>query len=198
MKRTNTIKLFIKQNRRLLLLLLLPLLGCVVGLVWYTSLCAVLPSEWLALLPQTPVTGSAAGIFAEWFASCFQPLCLLILMFLAGLSVCGAPVAIAVPIFWGIGLGLCEAYYVSSGLNGWFVIATVLLPHSVMELVALLMGCSESLRMTVLVTVQLMPRSARCGGLWQDFRLYLIRFLLLAALLLGAGVLDVVLRLLVM
>ncbi len=196
MKRTNSVGHFFVQHRRLLLFLLLPLLGCVVGLIVYTSLSEVLPAQWLALLPLKPIVGGVSGAFAQWFASCFQPLCLLLLLFLAGLSAFGAPLVIVVPVFWGIGLGMSEAYYANVGARGWLVLAAVLLPHAVMELVALLMGCSEAMRMTLLVTVQLLPRSARCGGLWQDFRLYLVRFLLLAALLLGAGALDVVLRLL--
>ncbi len=196
MKRTNLIRRFFTQHRRLLLLLLLPLAGCVIGILCYSSLSAVLPAEWVALLPIKPIDGGIAGAFAGWFSSCFQPLCLLLLLFLSGLSACGAPLIIAVPIFWGIGLGMSEAYYTQSGIGGWLTLAAVLLPHAVMEAVALLMGCSEALRMTFLVTVQMLPRSARCGGLWQDVRLYAVRFLLLAVLLIGAAVLDVILRLL--
>ena len=196
MKRTNSIGRFFVQHRRLLVFLLLPLSGCVAGLVLYTTLSTVLPTEWMALLPLKPITGGFAGACGQWFASCFQPLCLLILVFIAGWSACGMPLLIVIPVFWGIGLGMSEAYYAANGVSGWLVLAAVLLPHAIMELVAILMGCSEAMRMTVLVTVQLFPRSARCGGLWQDFRLYVIRFLLLAALLLGAGVLDVMLRLL--
>ncbi len=196
MKRTNSIGRFFLQNRRLLLLLLLPLIGCVCGMVLYAPLQASLPTEWWALLPLKQISGGFHGVFTQWFSACFQPLCLLALLFFSGVSACGAPVVFLVPVFWGIGLGFSEAYYAQNGMAGWFVIAAVLLPSAVMELVALLMACSESLRMTLLVAVQLLPRSARCGGLWQDFRLYCARFLLLLVLILGAGALDVILRLL--
>ena len=101
-----------------------------------------------------------------------------------------------VPLFWGMGLGLSEIYYAQNGVGGWLILAIIVLPSAVMELVALLMACSESLRMTLLMAVQIFPRSARCGGLWQDFRLYCVRFLLLLILIVGAGALDVILRLL--
>lgn len=196
MKRTNSIGTFLKQNRRLLLLLLLPLIGCISGMVLYSPLSSSLPEEWWALLPLTPVKADVANVFTQWFSSCFQPLCLLVLLFLSGVSACGAPIVLLVPVFWGIGLGFSEAYYVQNGMSGWLVIAVLLLPSAIMELVALLMACSEALRLTLLMAVQLLPRSARCGGLWQDFRLYCVRFLVLSAFILGAGALDVILRLL--
>lgn len=196
MKRTNSIGRFFLQNRRLLLFLLLPLIGCIGGMLLYAPLQVSLPAEWWALLPLKPITGGLQGVFTQWFSSCFQPVCLLVLLFLAGISACGAPTVFLIPIFWGIGIGFSEAHYAQNGMSGWFVLAAVLLPSAVMELVALLMACSESLRMTLLTAVQLSPRSARCGGLWQDFRLYCVRFLLLLILILGAGALDVILRLL--
>ncbi len=191
MKRTNSWLRFFVQNRRLLLFLILPLVGCIVGMLLYHSL----PEEWAALLPVRAVEGSVSGVFSGWLNTCVQPICLLVLLFIAGLSVCGAPLVVCVPVFWGIGLGLCQAHYLSDGVKGWLTIAVALLPAAVLELVALLMACSEALRMTLLVAVQLLPRSAHCGGLWPDFRLYSMRFLLLLAILLGASALDVLLRL---
>lgn len=196
MKRTNSIVDFLKQNRRLLLFLLLPLIGCIGGMLLYSPLSTSLPAEWWALLPLPPVKGDMASVLWQWLSSCFQPLCLLALLYFLGVSACGAPLILLVPIFWGIGLGFSEAYYVQNGMNGWLVLAVVLLPPAVMELVALLMACSESLRLTLLMAVQLLPRSAHCGGLWRDFRLYSMRFLMLLGLILGAGALDVILRLL--
>ena len=101
-----------------------------------------------------------------------------------------------VPLYFGVGAGFREAYYAQNGGHGWLVIAVVFLPPTIMQLVALLMASSEALRMTTTMTIQLMPRAARCGGLWRDFRLYILRFLALLALLCGASALDVIMRLL--
>ncbi len=73
--------------------------------------------------------------------------------------------------------------------------AVLVIPHSLVAGAALLMGCAESMRMSFLLAGQLLPNSAHCGGLWLDFRLYCVRFLLFVGLALGAGVLDVCLRL---
>ena len=176
----------------MLLFLLLPTVGCVWGICLYPTM----QSQWTALLPITPIDGGFRAVFSQWITSCFQPLCLMLLLFVAGLSAFGTPIVLAVPVFWGLGLGLCEAWYMQRGISGLPVVALVLLPHAVMELVAVLMASSEALRMTFLVASQLLPHSSRGGGLFDDFRLYGMRFLLLIALICGAGALDVLLRLL--
>jgi hypothetical protein len=64
-----------------------------------------------------------------------------------------------------------------------------------MEAVVLLMASSECLRMSLHFAATLLPRSAHCGGLWQEFRLYGLRFVVLLLLMLAAGALDVGMRL---
>ncbi len=192
-KRTNHTRRFLADNRRLLLFLLLAVFGCVLGMVLYA---VIQPSVWSKLLVLERVPRGFSGAFSQLFESCFQPVLLLTVLFISGLSACGAPSAVVVPIFWGVGLGLVQTHYYADGWSGLLVIAAVLLPHSVMEAVALLMASSEALRMSVRLTGLLLPRSAHCGGLWQEFRLYCVRFLLLLLLLFGAGALDVVMRLL--
>ncbi len=191
-KRTNRVGRFITDNRRLLAFLLLPIGGCVCGMVLYGL---VQPAEWLGLLTVESVSRSFSGVFSQLFESCFQPVLLLALLFIAGLSACGAPIAVVIPIFWGLGLGMTQACYYANGWQGLLVVAAVMLPHSAMEAVALLMASSECLRMSLRFTVLLLPRSAHCGGLWQEFRLYCFRFLVLLLLLFGAGALDVAMRL---
>ena len=195
MKRTGTTRMvrFVKENQRLLLFLLLPIGGCLCGLLLYGAVSA---AEWITLVEIRPVPVGIGQVFSQLFESCFQPILLLAILFVSGLSACGIPAALAVPVFWGMGVGLTQACYYAEGWGGVAVVAAVLLPHSVMEAVVLLMAASECFRMSVRFAVQLLPRSAHCGGLWQDFRLYAVRFLLLLLLLFVAGALDVGMRLL--
>ena len=184
---------FLADNYRTLLFLALPLAGCLCGSLLYG---AVRGSVWARLLPIGAVPRTFGAIWSAFWSSCFQPLLLLAVLFVSGLSACGLPAAMATPVFWGIGLGLTQAYYYASGWAGVGVTAAVLLPHSVMEAVALLMGAAECFRMSVRFAALLLPHSAHCGGLWQPFRLYAMRFFLLALLLLGAAATDVGTRLL--
>ncbi|MBR2338677.1 MAG: stage II sporulation protein M [Clostridia bacterium] len=194
MKRTNLRIRFFTDNRRLLLLLVFLFVGCIGGVVLYHSLKGELLERANTLLPLRGITGGIRGGFSQLCSSCFQTLCLLAVLFIAGLSACGAPIAFTIPLFWGAGLGMTQAYYYASGGAGVLLTALLVLPHSLPEAAALLMGCAESLRMSMQITGQLLPRGAHCGGLWQDFRLYSVRFLLLLPLLLAAGALDVGLR----
>ena len=191
-KRTNRIGRFLSENRRLLLFLLLSVVGCIFGMLLHPL---IQTAQWLNLFSIRPVSTTATAVFSGLIEPCFQPILLLLVLFVSGLSACGAPFSVLVPVFWGFGLGLTQAQYYAVGWQGVLVIAAVMLPHTVMELVALLMGASESLRMSLRFTVLLLPRSAHCGGLWQEFRLYGLRFLVLALLLFGAGAVDVILRL---
>ena len=118
----------------------------------------------------------------------------LLALFLAGLSTYGAPVTVLVPIFFGLGVGLTEAYYYGAGRPGILFVALLVVPRTLIAATALLMGCSESLRMSLLLSGQLLP-NAHCGGLWLDFRLYCVRFLVFFGLAFAAGVVDVCLRL---
>ena len=194
MKRTNLWLRFFADNRRLLLLLLLLFVGYVGGLIVYRSLDGILLERANVLLPIREVQGGLRGGFSQLISSCFQSFCLLAILFIAGLSACGAPISLVIPLFWGAGLGMTQAYYYTLGGSGVLLAAVLVLPHSLPEAAALLMGCAESLRMSMQVACQLLPRNAHCGGLWQDFRLYSGRFLLLLPLLLLAGAMDVGLR----
>ena len=191
-KRTTALKRFLVENKRLLLLLLLPLVGVIIGMTLYGS---VRSAEWAELLAIRRVPTGFGQAVSQFFASCFQPLLLLAVLFVAGLSACGLPVAVLTPVFWGVGFGLTLANCYADGWAGVALSAAVLLPHSVMEAVVLLMASSECLRMSLHFAATLLPRSAHCGGLWQEFRLYGLRFAVLLLLALAAGALDVGMRL---
>lgn len=190
----NSLGEFFASNRRLLVFLSLFLLGVFGGAMVFTVSHSALNPELSLLLKIPPIDGGFRGGISVLFSSCFSTVVLLLLLFLAGLTACGAPVAVLVPIFFGLGVGLTEAYYYGAGRSGILFVALLVIPHSLLAATALIMGCSESLRMSLLLSGQLLP-SAHCGGLWQDFRLYCVRFLVFFGLAFGAGVLDVFLRL---
>lgn len=186
---------FVAENRRLLAFLALFFIGVLGGVLVFTASHGSLSEELALMLDVPAVAEGFQGGIAALFSSCFSTVVLLLVLFLAGMSTCGAPVAVLVPVFYGLGLGLTEAYYYGAGGTGVLFTALLVVPHSLIAAAALLMGCSESLRLTLLLSGQLLPTSAHCGGLWQDFRLYCVRFLLFFGLAFGAGVLDVCLRL---
>lgn len=195
MKRTNSLWRQATDVRRVLPLLILVLIGCGCGVAVYALLRDELPASVTGLLALNPVTGGVRGGFSQLFTTCFQPLCLLAVLFLSGLSACGAPVILLAPLFWGIGLGLSLAHTYTVGTVGLLAAAVFVLPPALPEAIALLIGGVGAMRMSLHMAGQLLPHGAHCGGLWQTFRWYCLRFLLVVPLLLLSGLLDVVLRL---
>lgn len=186
---------FFAQNRRLLVFLLLFLLGVTGGALVFLAAHDGLTRDLALILQVRPVEKGLTGAAAALGSSCFSVFLLLALLFLCGLSACGAPVTALVPFFFGLGVGLTEAYYYGIGGAGILFTALFVIPHNLLAAAALLMGCSESLRMTLLLSGQLLP-SVHCGGLWRDFKLYCIRFAMFLGIMLAAGIVDVLMRVL--
>jgi hypothetical protein len=184
---------FLVNNRRLLIFLLLFLCGVVGGIWVFISSHSFLSKELKTILNLETVTGGFSGGIGILFSSCLSTFILLALLFLSGLSACGAPMTAIVPFFFGMGLGLTESFYYGSGSSGILFVVLLVIPHNLLSIVALVMGCSESLRMTLLLGGQLLP-GAHLGGLWQDFKLYTVRFLICTGITFAAGIVDVCFR----
>ncbi len=191
---TPTLREFLEQNRRLLIFLALLLAGVLGGVLIFTVSHETLAHELSLMLDIPAIQGGFKGGMSVLFSSCFSTFVLLLVLFLAGLTAYGAPVTAIVPVFFGLGIGMTEAYYYGAGRLGILFVAVLVVPRTLVAATALLMGCSESLRMSLLLSGQLLPSSAHCGGLWQDFRLYGVRFLVFFGLAFAAGVVDVCLR----
>lgn len=185
---------FLLDNRRLLIFLTLFLCGTCSGVLLFVACKDTVSADLAVMLRVEAVEGGFMKGISMLFSSCFSTLLLLAVLFLCGLSACGAPVTIVLPFFFGLGLGMTEAYYYGVGNMGILFTAIFIIPHYLVAAAALLMSCSESLRMTLLISGQLLP-SVHCGGLWQDFKLYCIRFVIFAGIALAAGIIDVCLRL---
>lgn len=196
MRRTNRrgrkwreIRRFCGENHRLLAYLFLWLVGLIGGLLVRSSVLEGIT----AITAIQPIEPSVTHGISQVFASCFLTECLLLILFVAGLSACGAPITAIVPLFYGLGLGITQAYWGAQGNQGMLLSALWIWPHSLIETIALLMGCCESLRLSLRITAQLLP-GGTIGSLWRDFRLYITRFLLFGLIGFGAGIVDVLLR----
>lgn len=192
MKRTTTrhrreIAHFIADNRRLFPFVGLLLAGVVAGVAVYPAVNP--PDGWLALSPVG--TGIAGWGQALWNSS-FSTLTILTALYLLGLWGCGAPFILAVPVFYGLGLGLTEAHYYHRGPSGILSVALLILPVGLLTGGLLTAAAVQSLRLSLRLSRQLLPGGE--GGLWHVFRLYSIRFLLFLAGAVTIGLLDVVLR----
>lgn len=192
MKRTTTrhrreMARFVTDNRRLFPFVGLLLLGVAAGVAVYPAVNP--PEEWLAL---SPVGAGLAGWGQALWNSSFSTLTMLTALYLLGLWGCGAPFILAVPVFYGLGLGLTEAHYYARGPRGVLSVAVLILPVGLLAGALLTAAGVQSLRLSLRLSRQLLPGGE--GGLWHPFRLYSLRFLLFLAAAVAVGLTDVVLR----
>ena len=197
MKRTTTrrrreMKQFLSDNRRLFPFVGLFIGGTAIGVTVYLT---AHPSDSLMQALSGPMPAPANS--GEWLSAlwecCFSPLLLLGALYLLGLWACGAPFILAVPLFHGLGLGLIEAYYYSTGLSGVATVVTRIMPVGLLTAAVLTMAGAESLRLSLCLSRQLLPSGER-DEVIGSFRLYNLRYLLFAGVTLLIGLLDVFLH----
>jgi hypothetical protein len=185
---------FLAANRLMVLFSMVFLAGAVLGVVIYAMSDSAIARELGTILEVRAVIGGFKDGVTALFSSSFSTILLLALLFLCGLSACGAPFAAVVPLFFGMGLGLTEAYYSAIGIKGYIACALLIVPHYLIAAIALLYGSMESIRMSLLLSRQLLPEGGM-GGLWQDFKMYCVRFLVYLMLAFASGVVDILTRL---
>ncbi len=189
---------FFGNNRRLFLFVGLFLAGAVVGVAAYHGFAG--NAELDRLLLTHGVTAGWREALREWVSACFSTAVWLAVLFLLGLWPCGVPFVLAVPLIYGAGFGLTEACYYSGGWRGVLAVVAVILPSGLLHAAVLMMAGAESLRLSVRLTRQLLPVSARepAGStstvLWPLFRLYCLRYLIFLAVGAAAGLAEVLLR----
>ncbi len=187
-------RVFLRSHRRLMLLLFLLLFGvlagCLLFRVYGYGESALLDS----LLTVSPLESGVKAALSAVYNACFQVFLLLLLLFFCGLSACGLPIILAVPVFFGLGIGMSEAYYYSTGWRGVLLSFLVLLIPSLFKSAALVMASAESMRMTMLLGGHLLEKDTAVLGLHRDFRLYRLRFALFVLIALAGGIVEVLLR----
>lgn len=186
---------FLAANRIMVLFSLIFLMGELIGVIMFGLSGPPVLRELSTILELRAVDGGLRGAVSMLFSSCFSALLLLTVLFLCGLSACGAPFAAVVPLFFGMGLGMTEAFYCAHGIKGFITSSLLIVPHYVVAATALIFGSMESIRMSLLLSRQLLPGGGM-GGLWQDFKLYFVRFLVFMCLAFASGILDICMRIL--
>lgn len=182
---------FWQQNGRLLVFLMLFLMGVGLGCPAYrhgAEPLRAIPSVWLIAPSGVSAISDVLTAFAH---ACIGSGLLLLILMTAGLSAVGAPVVFAVPLVYGFGVGFSEAYVFSH--DGLWKMVWMLLPPTLVALWTLLMAACESLRMTLRIVGQILPHTAGAGGLWNDFKQYLLRYWIFAGLVLLSAALQTLL-----
>lgn len=189
--------LFFRKNKRLLLPLLVFLTGFVCGCFLFCNYGQAESVFLSRILVLTAPGGDVQSLLSALYNACFLPVLLLGVLFFCGLSACGVPFIWLVPFFFGLGFGMSESYYYSTGWHGVWIGMLVVLPPTLIKVTALLLAVMESLRMSLCIS-SLLTRKNTVGGLRCDLRLFLLRFGVFVLLVLAGGIVDTLLRVVVL
>ncbi len=199
MKRTTTrrrreIAHFIEDNRRLFPFVGLFLLGVLGGVLLYVTAADRLSAGLDSLLRVGGITDGWQEGLQALANTCFSGFVLMGVLFLLGVWPCGVPFVLLVPLFYGLSVGLTEAYYYAQGGSGMLAVAAVVLPTSLCNAALLIAAGVESMRMSVRMARCMLPHDRPSEDLHEPFRLYCIRFLLFLVGVAAIGILHVLLR----
>ena len=170
------------------------LLGVFVGVQLYCHAEGAQATALKQLLAIEAVTPSwRAGMGGLW-QTLVLPMLLLVIAYVSGISPCGVLTALLLPVAYGMGVGAAQAHLYADGVRGVVVTVLLIVPRVWIMWLALQRACDECMRMSRLILAQLRPAGAHCGGLQVEFRQYCIRFLAAVLLIFGAGLWDVLWR----
>lgn len=173
---------YTKKNTGLLALGVLFLAGVLLG----TLLLRTAGGETLRLLME--MVGAFVenrrdqSLFQNFVSGATSSLVFLAVLFVSGFCAVSQPLVVAAPLFRGLGVGFSMAsLYAAHGVQAAGYIAVMMLPDTVLSMLAILLCCRESLRLSASFF------AAMGGGERRDrtiypLRIYLARYLACGAL----------------
>lgn len=115
---------------------------------------------------------------------------LLLALFVLGFCAVGQPVALFLPVFHGLGLGISMAYlYSTQGFQGILFTLILILPSAAISTIALFLGTRESVRFSNSIFRMLFPEKYEVPQ-QSGLKLYLIRFGVLLLFDVAAAMVD--------
>lgn len=117
----------------------------------------------------------------------------LLVPYLLGYSSIGQPAALLVPLFKGLGLGaFLGNLYRSYGFQGLFYSLLIVIPYTLAGLLAIFIGCRESIRLSNLFFCGFLAKRETVPVTGNVIRLYNIKFLVLVVIVAASAIIYTV------
>lgn len=131
------------------------------------------------------------SLITTFINSFLSSLIFLIIPYIFGYSSIGQIGTFFIPFFYGLGLGCALGYlYMNYGVKGILYSAVIVIPHSVITLFALLIGCRESTKLSSLIFLGFFSSNAKSVNS-TTIKLYNIKFFILCLMIVIASVINV-------
>ena len=147
--------------------------------------------EHLAFLTEQFLNKRVDQSIIYTFISSFNSSAIMLLcLFLCGFCAVGQPIALFLPIFHGLGIGVSMSYlYYSQGLKGMLFSIALILPSAIPSTISLVLGTRESVRFSNTIFRSLFPEkyeTPKNNGV----KLYLLRFVTLVIFNIVSAMID--------
>lgn len=184
---------FIHGNGQLLLMLLMILAGAFLGTIVYGGLKGTEHEVFSSFLSELTLPSDLMAGCKAVLSSAFGLCVILVLLFLFGMTAFGCPLIFVMVFVFGFWLGIDQSHAYIHG--GYAAVIITVLSHMLVACISVLRGAQQALHMSCVFSRQLLPSGAHCGGMWQDFKKYLVSFLICMILALSSGIVQVLSRL---
>ena len=189
-------KRYIQKNKRFVVMLAALVVGMCLGALiirWQgTGQASQIDRLFAGYLSQR----SAHNFFQTLLFSFLSAFWFVLLAFLSGMFIFGAPVAVSIALFKGLGYGLYSGYlYAAHGLQGVSFCALILVPSGLISSLAVLVACKEAYTFSTKLLGVFRETPIR----WQpreEMRRYALQFGLVLALVFVSALVDSVMTLL--
>lgn len=168
-----------------IIMLIFIVIGIIVGTVFYVKCPEI--SETFGHFIKTPDKRSILTVFGEAFTDTFI---LIVLLMLMGFGSIFQPFEIATLLYRGFALGVSFSYtYSLYAVKGFFICVLMILPHALITSVLLVLAVRESMRMSTSIAVFSFKGDSEIIKR-PDVHMYIIKFTVLAVLLVVSSVID--------
>ncbi len=178
-----------KRFKTLFPIMLLILLGVIVGTMVYVLSEDMLSGSLSRLNTDYLALRQNSSYMDVMLSSLYNSTLMLIILFLGGLCALAFPVVLIVPVYKGLGLGCSVAQmYYSFGQRGILYALIFILPSAVISCYAIMIGTREAYRMSVECFGAVFKK--KIVTVSENARLYLVKFLILEAILSASATID--------
>ena len=183
-------KRYLKQNWRVLLMGLALVLGMCVGALLMRSNAFINVTDIKNMVNQFITQRSTQSFFVTLLYSFSTSLPILLVAYCCGLFAFGAPVAVLLPFYKGLGLGVISGYlYAHFGMQGVAFSTLIVLPSGFFSSLIYLAACREAFLLSTKLFRVFRDGSVH-SSMQEEWRCYTKRFALFFILILICAVFD--------
>ena len=171
------------------------IIGLLIGVLSLTGGSSSLHEATKQTLDAYLTARTGKGFFSILLSSLIYQVPFVLIAFLCGTSLVGVALVPLIICYKGFTIGLLSAMlYATYSLKGITFMVLLVIPYTIVSVIALLLAARESIGFSLLLVRLSMPKGT-ATSIYNDFKNYCARYLFLLIVLLAAAIVDAILSL---